>query len=148
VAAVGAAAVVVATRGGDNGGSDQSQQPGTGDVAFRLRWSTAADLDLYVQEPNGNVIYYANRTSSTNGQLDIDSNAACGTASASPVENVYWPTGTAPHGTYTFWANHYGCGLSSAFTLQVLRGVGGSVAASYSGNLAPYQDSTHYTFVY
>ena len=55
-------------------GGSQGQ---TGDVAFRLTWSTAEDLDLYVREPSGEVIYFGNSVSDTNGQLDVDPNAGC-----------------------------------------------------------------------
>ena len=131
---------------GDSGGS--TGQPGTGDIAFRLSWSTGADLDLYVQEPNGNVIYYGNPSSSTGGRLDVDSNSSCANLRSNPIENVYWPTGRAPRGTYRFWVQHFGCGAASSFTLQVLRGIGGSVASSNSGFVNSGQQSTHYSFVY
>ena len=33
--------------------------------------------------------------------LDKDSNSDCNEANLFPVENIVWPTGTAPPGTYT-----------------------------------------------
>jgi len=133
--------------GSDTGSGGQQQPAGTGDVAFRLTWNSDADLDLYVQEPSGNVIYYANSRSSTGGTLDVDSNAGCASRAANPIENVFWSTGTAPRGEYVYWVDHF-CGPGSSFTLQVLRGAGGSVAASQSGSLEPGQESTRYSFVF
>jgi hypothetical protein len=153
-AGAGAGAVALAAGGGDDSsdpqdpGDGREQQPGTGDVAFRLTWRTAADLDLYVQEPNGNVIYFANRQSSTGGILDVDSNAGCTTSQPNPVENIFWSVGRAPRGQYIYWVIHYGCGPASAFTLQVLRGTGGSVVASHTGTLQPNQESAHFSYTF
>jgi len=41
------------------------------------------------------------------GMLDHDSNAGCAEANLFPVENIVWPTGTAPPGTYTVRVNFY-----------------------------------------
>jgi len=86
---------------------------GTGDVQVTLIWETRADLDLYVIEPNGTRIWYQNRQSSTGGQIDRDANYPCSSGSTSPVENVFWPTGRAPRGTYRISVNYYStCGLA------------------------------------
>jgi hypothetical protein len=76
---------------------------GGGDVQTTLRWNGAADLDLHVFDPSGEEIYYRNTISASGGRLDHDANADCnGPADDdNPVENVYWPTGKAPRGTYT-----------------------------------------------
>ena len=149
--AAGAVGVAVAAGGGEStSGQDSSggqQQPaGTGDVAFRLTWSTTADLDLFVQEPNGNVIFFGNPMSSTGGMLDVDSNAGCGTTRANPIENIFWPTGRAPRGQFIYWVDHFGCGPSSSFTLQVLRGT--SVVATQGGSLGPGRESARFSFVF
>lgn len=159
VVAAGAIALAAKGGGGGSGGgggggatppatqpSAPGVQPGTGDIAFRLQWTTGADLDLYVQEPNGNVLYFANPASPSGGRLDVDSNAACSNLRTNPVENVFWPTGTAPRGTYVYWVQHFGCGPASPFTLQVLRGVGGAVAATQSGNLNPGGQSQRFSY--
>jgi hypothetical protein len=84
---------------------------GTGDIQFTLRWSSTADLDLAVIDPNGEEIYYGSRTSSSGGQLDVDSNALCSAAVANPVENVFWPTGQSIDGTYTVAVSYFNeCG--------------------------------------
>jgi hypothetical protein len=72
---------------------------GTGDVQVTLTWDNNSDLDLYVTEPNGTVISFLDRYSDTNGQLDVDANFPCG-QNLYYVENVFWPPGYAPSGTY------------------------------------------------
>jgi hypothetical protein len=132
-----------------DGTFDAPNQGQTGDISFRLTWSGPQDLDLYVTEPSGETIYYSHNTSATNGQLDVDSNAGCSNVSASPTENVFWPEGSAPHGTYTFWANSYSScdGSSTAnFTLRVFEGE--TVVRTINGAVAEYADSEHYTHVY
>jgi len=110
-------------------GGSQGQ---TGDVSFRLTWSTPEDLDLYVREPGAGeneYIYYGRRTSplGTDGQLDVDSNSGC-SQDESPTENIFWPEGKALHGTYTFWVQRwsdcssYGGTLTPSYTLRVFEG--------------------------
>ncbi len=76
--------------------------PGTGDVQVTLTWGATADLDLIVTDPEGNEVAYYNTTSPTGGSLDVDANAYCNAPlTTSPVENIFWPAGTAPNGTYS-----------------------------------------------
>jgi len=81
---------------------------GSGDVQVTVAWDTDADVDLHVVDPGGSEIYWANRQSPSGGQLDLDSNAACALDNVRN-ENISWPAGTAPQGTYTvrvdYWSN-------------------------------------------
>ncbi len=80
---------------------------GTGDVQINVTWDSPADVDLHVVDPSGNEIYWANRSSSTGGQLDLDSNAACG-SDGPRAENVFWSSGLiAPHGAYIVRVDHW-----------------------------------------
>lgn len=100
-----------------------NRRAGTGDVAFRLVWDGVSDLDLFVEDPAGGCIYFAHPSSDAGGILDVDCNAA--TQCAHPIENVYWPAGSAPAGTYTYWiyANSLlGSEAPLPFEVQVLRG--------------------------
>jgi len=76
----------------------------SGDVQISLIWDTTDDLDLHCIDPSGQEIYYANRRSSSGGELDVDMNAG-GRTSTEPVENIYWPRGRAPAGTYKVSVN-------------------------------------------
>lgn len=82
------------------GGSGLPPDLGTGDVQVTLRWSSEADLDLAVVDPFGDRISYGSRTSPSGGELDRDANFPCVSVAEDPIENVYWPEGGAPPGTY------------------------------------------------
>lgn len=80
---------------------------GTGDVEVALTMSEATDLDLYVVDPAGQVIYYGNRRAGNQGQLDLDANSACNGNMGVNAEHVFWPTGMAPAGTYQVRVSNY-----------------------------------------
>ena len=103
--------------GGSNGSAfgafQQSQvaviSVGTGDVQVNITWDSKADVDLHVIDPSGAEIYWAGKTSPTGGQLDLDSNAGCGT-DGPRAENIFWASGLiAPRGEYVvrvdYWSN-------------------------------------------
>lgn len=82
---------------------------GTGDIQVSVSWDTETDVDLHVIDPFDCEIYYGNKTGcSSGGELDLDSNAGCGIDGVNN-ENVFWPPGEAPIGTYTvgvdFWSD-------------------------------------------
>ena len=77
----------------------------TGDVQISLIWNNYNDLDLHVVCPSGERIFFDNRNSKCGGELDVDMNVK--PASRKPVENVYWPEGKAPRGTYKVYIHHY-----------------------------------------
>jgi hypothetical protein len=72
---------------------------GIGDVKVTLSFDRLHDLDLHVIEPSGDQIFYHTPGSTTGGQLDLDSGANC-LPSDYNTENVFWPPGGAPSGTY------------------------------------------------
>jgi hypothetical protein len=99
---------------------------GTGEIQTNVTWDTKADIDLHLMDPSGKEIYYASRNSTTGGQLDLDSNAAC--ASDGPrAENIYWADGVVvPHGEYVLRVDNWdSCGAPlTHFTVTVnLRGM-------------------------
>lgn len=105
--------LLAGTNGSATGGIQQSTvsviSVGTGDVQINVTWDSKADLDLHVVDPSGGEIYWAQRTSTTGGQLDLDSNAACAT-DGPRAENIFWASGLiAPHGDYLVrvdnWSN-------------------------------------------
>jgi hypothetical protein len=101
------------------------RRPGTGDISFRLHWKGDEDLDLHVQEPAGDAIYFMHRKTESGGELDVDCNAAPDRLCWTPIENVYWPVGRAAEGSYTYWVEmfeHPQAQPSVPFTLEVLLG--------------------------
>lgn len=80
---------------------------GTGDIQVTLRWATTDDLDLYVTDPAGQVVFYGNPSIASGGQLDVDANAGCGESNQTPIENIFWPPSQAPTGAYKIEVNLY-----------------------------------------
>ncbi|GHU25723.1 hypothetical protein FACS1894172_17730 [Spirochaetia bacterium] len=82
---------------------------GRGDVKVTLSWDNLADVDLHVVDPSGEQISYYHKNSQSGGELDFDNMYGYG------PENIYWPTGGAPNGTYDVYVNFYGIGTSGAY---------------------------------
>jgi uncharacterized protein DUF6777 len=117
---------------------------GTGDVQVTLLWNSGADLDLHVTDPQGSEIYFGQPTSPSGGQIDHDDTAGCGTR-GTHVENIFWPEGTAPSGSYeAFVSNFTGCGEASTFDLRVT--VAGNVVYQDGGTLSEGEPMTPVTF--
>ena len=88
---------------------------GTGDIQVTLRWTTTDDVDLAVTGPDGQAISWENTgPSPSGGTLDRDDNASCLAMTQSPIENIFWPTGQAPEGSYSIEVNLFQrCSVSS-----------------------------------
>jgi hypothetical protein len=113
---------------------------GTGDVQVTLRWDNTADLDLHVTDPGGEEIYFASPTSSSSGELDVDANALC--TGDPPVENVFWPTGGAPTGSYQVAVVLYGlCDATGAANYEVTIRVDGQVVDVRTGTISSVGES-------
>lgn len=83
----------------------QRADAGQGEVTVSLIWDSMADLDLHVLCPDGAHIYFQQRAG-CGGTLDVDMNAQP-PLQAEPVENIVWPSGAAPAGTYRVMVNAY-----------------------------------------
>lgn len=80
------------------------------DVRCSLSWFNSDDLDLSVQEPDGNVVYYGNRgsKSSCGGQLDVDMHVRSCNIVPNPVENITYDNASQMKaGTYTVIVHNY-----------------------------------------
>lgn len=67
-----------------------------------LAWFNFDDLDIYVTEPNGNIICFHNK----DGKQDVDMNAGSN-RSRTPVENVSWTPNKLRDGEYEVQVNQY-----------------------------------------
>ena len=103
----------------------------SGDVQISLIWDTIDDLDLHCIDPNGEEIYFSNERSSSGGELDVDMNAGV-RMSTEPVENIYWPRGRAPAGSYKVYVDFY-ARKSGARTISF------KVAINYKGTVEKHQ---------
>lgn len=91
---------------------------GIGDLQISLAFSNAKDIDLWVQEPNGNRIFFGSRSPYLYQQqgsdapegsiigLDLDSNAGCNIDNINK-ENIYFPADCVQKGTYEVWVDMY-----------------------------------------
>jgi hypothetical protein len=80
---------------------------GTGDVQVNITWDSDADVDLHVVDPIGEEIFYAHKFAVSGGQLDLDSNAGCG-SDGPRAENIFWSSGLiAPKGEYLVRVNYW-----------------------------------------
>ncbi|KAA1428389.1 DUF6777 domain-containing protein [Nocardioides antri] len=126
---------------------DRGLGPGqTGSVQATLRWSTEADMDLHVLDPEGREIYFASPTSTSGGELDLDKIPGCGSGDRGPhTENIFWEE-DAPPGEYTVFVLDYtSCDAPTEFSLQVV--VGGITVISETGTLSSSaEESTRFTF--
>lgn len=121
--------------GAFNSGSTAFLGNGTGQVQVNITWNSTADVDLYVVDPLGEEIYYADRASNSGGTLDIDSNAGCGT-DGPRAENIFWPFGVVPpRGEYTVRVNYWSaCGEPSTDYVITVRTQNG-VPQTFRGRL-------------
>jgi hypothetical protein len=107
---------------------------GGGAFQATLTWGSFADLDLHTVDPFGEEIYYAHDSSDSGGVLDRDANAACDEQISNPIENIYWPSGGAPSGTYEVSVVTFNdCSVSNLNWHLVVR-VGGQVVLDRTGS--------------
>jgi len=119
---------------------------GTGDVQVTLRWNTDADLDLYVEDPSGEVIYWNHKTSASGGQLDADDRGVCEGSEGGGPENIFWPLGGAPNGTYRFRVLYSTASCSEPITGWSVRlRIVGHLDANFEGTLSTKGQQTPWT---
>jgi hypothetical protein len=112
---------------------------GTGDVQATLTWSVNADIDLHVEDPYGDEVYYRNPIVRSGGELDIDNR--CSNFVMGMPENIYWPTGKAPAGTYRVRVNYYeDCGGYGTPTAPV----DWTVTTKVNGNISTFRGTLDY----
>ena len=142
LALVGAGVALAAGGGGDDGGGGGGTTPTqpAAPLSFRLTWGSSDDLDLYVVDPSGFLVYWNATSSPSGGQLDIDHGCEAGT------ETTSW--NSPPRGTYVFYVSYPGsCTAARAanFTLTVSRG--NSVVQTQSGTVSLGAESGRFSYV-
>ncbi len=108
--------VAVQTPTGDVSSSQvlplESIEVGTGEVQVSVSWDTPTDVDIWLIEPDGTIIFWAATQSPAGGQLDLDSNPACIIDNVNN-ENITYEGVTAPSGEYTVVVDYFSdCGVA------------------------------------
>jgi hypothetical protein len=106
---------------------------GTGVMQFTLTWNKEVDIDLYVKDPNGDYIYFANKEVSSGGQLDRDDLDGYG------PENIFWEK-TAPDGDYIVAVDFYSGTGNIGYVVNLNTS---NYSKTYNGTLT-YMGQTHY----
>ena len=126
-------------------GDDFVDVGSSGVIRGQLIWETFADLDLHLLLPDGQEVYYANRTVSFNraqASAMLDHDNLGGTIDVQPnrrVENIAI-TGVPSSGTYQFFVHSFSTpNTADPFTLTVSGGSGGT--QTITGNLPANQTS-------
>lgn len=71
-----------------------------GSIEVKLEWTTNADLQLLVRDPNGDSVYDDAPVITSGGILASDGNVGCVETTTSPVSYVYWPLNRLLPGVY------------------------------------------------
>jgi hypothetical protein len=85
---------------------------GTGAFSATLTWSSTADIDLNVIEPNGSRVYYANKNGPTT-RLDVDDTNGFG------PENIFLHSAPLA-GVYRVYIVHFGQSVPTTSTIQIV----------------------------
>lgn len=112
---------------------------GTGDVQVTLSWDANSDIDLHVVDPTGEEIYWGHDRAASGGVLDLDSNAGCDLDNIRN-ENITWPSGRAPRGTYTVRVDYWSK-CSTTTTNYSVRVNQSGASTRYTGSFTGTGDS-------
>ncbi len=110
-------------------------EPSTGDVQLMLSWNNYNDIDLICKDPNGELISYKNKKVRSGGMLEIDMNVSY-PDSNTPIENIYWPTNSAPHGTYDVYVKYFRKHATPIVTPYTVKVKHQDIEDTYSGELS------------
>ena len=127
---------------GDRGEStsidDTIDDPIDDTIEVSLVWTGNADLDVWVQTPDGAVVGWTEAGPGV-GRLDVDVVPPRPDAVGPHVERIAWPRRSAPGGDYVAWADFRTAGWgdqpAATFVLTVRRS--GELLATLDGPIGP-----------
>lgn len=112
---------------------------GAAQLVIVLRWDRPVDLDLHVEEPDGQVIWSRRKAAAPGagvGVLDLDSNQAC-LLDGRQREQVSYPR-PPPPGRYRVLVDTFAlCGQATAYWFVEVYGGSGQLLAAASGQSLP-----------
>jgi len=106
---------------------------GTGDVQVSVAWTGASDVDLWAVSPANDTIIFANKTGTSGGRLDLDSNPGCSLDNTNN-ENIVWARGAAPRGQYRVIVKYFSACTATRSDYVVTAQVRGQSPRIYSGS--------------
>lgn len=118
----------------------------SGAIQISLMWDNFNDLDLHCVEPSDERIFYSHKKSASHGELDVDMNAGSGPYSSQPVENIFWPSGDEPAGTYVVMVHHYALHSDVNATAYLVRVKIRDQVQEFRGTVAHPQTNLVHTF--
>ena len=136
--------------GGAGGGASYIPSiPPDGDLSFLLEWTLPVgapvpDVDLHVNEPSGEHVYFGNPISASGGQLDYDDTSTDPDGTGGP-ERIFWPFGTAPSGTYEYGIRWFGGVGSADYALVVY--IGATQTQIHTGTITPADNGLPFTII-
>ena len=90
-----------------------------GDVQVTITWNTGSDIDLFVREPDGDVLSHQRARSGRSGHFDYAGRGQCDSSFEYPrIENVSWLLEDAPLGEYEILLHRWGDCLDRATETQ------------------------------
>ncbi len=101
---------------------------GTGDLQVSCSWDKPNDVDLHLQEPGSEEIYYDMTQSTNGGLLDVDSNAGCSLDYINNENITYGDDAIVESGSYIVRVDLYS-------NCEVSGNTNFSVTARYKGQL-------------
>ncbi len=121
---------------------DCTPAPSSGDVQVLLSWNNYNDLDLICTDPNGHSVFYKNRRVPSGGQLEIDMNVEYPDRQ-NPIENIYWPSGGAPNGTYHVYLLYFKQHINIKDTPYKITVKYGGKTKDYEGTISKEKEAIH-----
>jgi len=117
-----------------NSASFQTTTVATGELQVSVSWDKESDVDLYLVEPDGEQISFANERSVAGSKLDLDSNTVCN-IDGIKNENISYEGVTPPVGTYSV-AVKYSSACNQGNTNYVVTVQNGGVFSTFTGTLS------------
>jgi len=120
-----------------------------GDPRVNLSWDNNNDLDIYVVDPCGNMIYHKKKTKTCNdnkGILDVDAQSSKSKLKSNPQENIVWENG-GEKGTYKIKIKDYKnrTGTDTSYNLIIINN---GKTTRYSGVIEVKEEKTIATFTH
>ncbi len=101
-----------------------------------LNWMHPVDMDLHLQTPEGEDIFWAGRTGTNGGFLDLDSNAACN-IDGIQNENIRWLRNAPTPGDYILRVDLWSaCNQTETFPYLISVILGGEMTL-FQGEMSP-----------